>query len=358
MKKRILFLVNGLGLGNSTRCHAVIQELLLKEVEVKVITSENGLWYFQKTDDVSKICESRSFHYASTKGKIDVFGTIRSTLNHLKTLRENAKRVGEAIRSFRPNAVVTDSDYTFLPVKKAGLPLIALNNADGVVELYGKFTDHPASIRAQFHVVERMDALFHRVFPDCVISPVLDHKMLVDSGRNIRRVGPIVRRNFGSFPLKSKPKRAVVMLSGSVFGSPVYFSRSSHPVHIDVIGRDPAHNQPQRDHIVFHGKITSTQSLLAETDLAVINGGFSAVSELFWLRKPLVIVPVPNHAEQWINARTIEHLGVGMISSEENLENSLMDALERIDSFREAYDKLPIPENGAQQAAKIILEMT
>ena len=42
-------------------------------------------------------------------------------------------------------------------------------------------------------------------------------------------------------------------------------------------------------------------------------------------------------------------------SPEENLEDSLLEALARIDEFREAYDKIPMPKNGAAQAAEIIL---
>jgi len=43
---RILFLVNGLGLGNSTRCHAVIEQLLTAGSDIEVVTSDNGLWFF------------------------------------------------------------------------------------------------------------------------------------------------------------------------------------------------------------------------------------------------------------------------------------------------------------------------
>ena len=47
MNRRILFLINGLGLGNSTRCLAVIEKLIEKNCEVSVITSGNGEWFFQ-----------------------------------------------------------------------------------------------------------------------------------------------------------------------------------------------------------------------------------------------------------------------------------------------------------------------
>jgi len=43
MNERVLFLVNGLGLGNSTRCHAVIERLLERGALVTIATSGNGL---------------------------------------------------------------------------------------------------------------------------------------------------------------------------------------------------------------------------------------------------------------------------------------------------------------------------
>jgi UDP:flavonoid glycosyltransferase YjiC (YdhE family) len=74
------------------------------------------------------------------------------------------------------------------------------------------------------------------------------------------------------------------------------------------------------------------------------------------MRKPLLVIPVPNHAEQWVNARTICELGVGMMAREEDLEDALTQALARIDIFRAAYARLPDAPDGAEQAAGRILE--
>ena len=48
MNKKILFLINGEGLGNSTRCHAIIQKLLKKKVKVGIVAAKNSYWYFSK----------------------------------------------------------------------------------------------------------------------------------------------------------------------------------------------------------------------------------------------------------------------------------------------------------------------
>ena len=90
--------------------------------------------------------------------------------------------------------------------------------------------------------------------------------------------------------------------------------------------------------------------------MAVINGGFSTVSEAFVKQKPMVVIPVPGHAEQWINARTIENLDVGMIAGEDELEQAMMNAYSRIKMFRDAYQTFPPLRSGAHEAAKLILD--
>ena len=56
--------------------------------------------------------------------------------------------------------------------------------------------------------------------------------------------------------------------------------------------------------------------LLARADALVINAGYSAVSEAFVLRKPVFVVPVPGHAEQFVNACLVKDLGLGFMAVE------------------------------------------
>jgi uncharacterized protein (TIGR00661 family) len=77
--------------------------------------------------------------------------------------------------------------------------------------------------------------------------------------------------------------------------------------------------------------------VVGAADLMLVNGGFSAVSEAFALRKPMVVLPIPNHAEQWVNARTIEQLGVGFMAGEDAIESAMMRAVAEINKPRDAY---------------------
>lgn len=354
---RFLFLINGLGLGNATRCHGVMQLLRARGATVQVATSGNGLWYFRHHQDWESLHEFGAFHYgADGGGRLSVAGTLGHGFGHLATLVANGRRLRHLLAQWQPHVVVTDSDYSFLLVRRRGIPVVALNNADQVVALYRRFAPPPAAIRPHFYAVERPDALFHRLLPDRVISPALQPAPAARAG-GLHSVGPIVRRGLPCRVRRREVRRVVVLLSGSAFASHIHFTLPHYPVAIDVIGREPPREGPPPPGVVFHGRLADTRPLLQQADLLVVNGGFSAVSEGFWLGVPMVVAPVAGHAEQWVNARLVEHLGVGEMAVENQLEQAMLGALERVEHYRRGYDGLPMPEDGAVQAATLLLEL-
>lgn len=356
MTYRVLFLINGLGLGNSTRSHAIIQRLAEYDVRVQVMTSGNGLWYFHDRDEVEAIHEIESLYYASNEGRISIAGTIMSFVEFSRILRRNAEKLGRLLEHFMPQAVVIDSIYSFWPMKKRKIPIVALNNSDVIHVSYRRLEDRPASIRPQFYAVEEMDYLFHRVVPDLTLSPSLNPG-LPAAGRKFQRIGPIIRKGYSTARRSRDTLRVLVMLSGSKFGTPVLFQKQRYDFSIDVVGRAAPEGTEVPLGVAYHGKLLDNREFVRNADLVVLNGGFSAVSEMFCLRKPMVVIPVPNHAEQWVNGQTIVDLGVGMISTEERFEEAIFESINRIDEFRSCYDLLPAPVDGARQAAKAIVNV-
>lgn len=348
---RALFLVNGLGLGNSTRCHAVIQRLVERGAEVAVITGDNGAWYMRERTELAAFHEMESVWYAKKNGRLDVLGTVGAVGQFVAIARRNDARVKSVIADFKPDVAVIDSVYTVCSLKSAKVPIAAVNNADVVHVAWQRFTERPSSVRAQFYTIEENDYRFHRMVPDLVVSPNID-PTLPTVGAPYVRVGPIVRAGFT--PTEPEPTpRVVVMLSGSTFGTPVDL-RGGHGLHIDVLGRPVPTDGRTPDGVAYHGKVRDTLPFLRGASLAVVNGGFSAVSEIFAMRMPMVVVPVPNHAEQWLNAKVVESLGIGVISTEEGLEDAMMRAMDRLPQMRAAYDRLPQEPDGATSAAEAI----
>ena len=359
MTGHLLFIINGLGMGNSTRCHAIIEHLAERGLQVHVLTSGNGLTFFDGRHEVASLTPTQALTYSGNQGRISGWKTL-SSLDTLLRLNRTKEREVESFLQRQPvDVVVTDSEYSAAPAHRRGIPVLGLNNSDVVVTEYLRRRDKPAAIRGQFWCFEFMDYLFHRQRCDLVVSPSPMQGRLRHA--RIRRVGLIVRRAVKElaaagrrdFPLPRELKRVVFMLSGSAFASEISFGRGDFPFHIDVVGR----SGDNIGNVTFHGRLMDNARFLAQADALVINGGFSAVSEALALNKPTFVIPLQNHAEQYVNAHLVRDLGRGYVVRAEEVIGKLLQlhAANRWDDLKPSTPLLGI--DGARESAEIICEM-
>ena len=76
---------------------------------------------------------------------------------------------------------------------------------------------------------------------------------------------------------------------------------------------------------------------LAAARGVIASAGLSLISECLYLRKKMLLLPVPGQYEQLINARYVEKLGLGTWSKQVN-EPAVARFLEKLDE--------PMPQNG------------
>jgi len=357
MNKKILFLINGLGLGNSTRCYAIIEKLKKLNNKVYVVTSGNGKWFFSDKKEIEGIYWNEPIHYESSNQKLSIKKTLLSVPKIIKTIKKNSTQLIKIINTVKPDMIVTDSVYSFPSIKKFHIPIISLNNAELTVDYFKKLSNKPKSIYGQFYFVEQLDYLYHNIIPDIVISPCFLEDDLRKSIniKKIKRVGPIVREGIIK-RIKKNKKRGAIMLSGSNFGVEINLKNKNQKFELDIIGREKPKDWIEKQGVFFHGKIKNNIDLINNIDFCVVNGGFSALSELYWAKIPMIVVPIPNHAEQWTNAKQIELSGAGMISDEDNYESKIIELNQNFETFEENYEKIIIDNNGTDNAASIILE--
>lgn len=353
--KRILFIVNGLGLGNSTRCDSIAQLLARSGYEIDVMTSGNGLLYFRGCSFVANVVELRSVYYGSKHGKLSIWNTVFAIPDLLRILRANVDRLKTLLKDSSYSALVIDSDYMVWWLRKSiRIPIIALNNADIVVQECKTLPVIPKAIRMQYFV-ERCDCWFHRTVPQVVLSPSI--LKLDDGPGKVRHFAPFIREGLEVRPPTADLKKILVMLSGSRFGSRTDFVQHWTPppgISVDVVGRDGS----SHDSITYHGKTFANQGIVNRADMMVVNGGFSAVSEAVVLRKPVIVIPVENHAEQFINASIIERLGLGLVATEDNVVDKMREMIARFGEFVESHRQFGCETDGAERAARLIDEMS
>ncbi len=357
MSRSCLFVVNGLGMGNSTRCYAVMEHLAEAGFQIHVLTSGNGLAYFQDKNWLASLTPMDCFYYSGSNGAISGWSTLKSIRSLAIIAKTKKKQLQALLERIRPDIAVIDSEYSIAPFRQHRIPVIGLNTSEIVVSEYFKHRRVAAGIRSHFWFVEFSDYLFHRHFCDLVLSPF--PLRTPTRHRKFKRIGLIARRaviekarqgHGQGFPSPRELRNVVFMLSGSVHASHINFDQHQFPFKIHVVGR-PGES---RGNVIYHGRQMDNTQLLAAADALVINAGYSAVSEAFVLGKPVFVVPVPGHAEQFVNAHLVSELGLGFVATEADVLDQLW-TMHAQDRWTGLKPRPPVFEiDGAREAAALI----
>ncbi len=353
---RCLFLVNGLGLGNSTRCHAVIEQLVTAGWEIHVLTSGNGVSYFEGKEGITSLSRMESLFYSGSGTGISGWSTVRKLGALAGRAKAKSRQLSRRLDELKPHIAIVDSEYALAPLRQRRIPIIGLNTSEVVVTQYFRNRRGARGIHSHFWFVELMDYLFHRHFCDLILSPFpvrtpTRHPRFLRTGLVVRRV--VLEMAARLPPNQLSPgqvRRVVFMLSGSVHASHIPFERYSLPFKVDVVGR----SGDSLPNVTFHGRCTNSVGLLAQADALVINGGYSALSEAFALRKPTFVIPVPGHAEQYVNACLARDLGLGFVATEADVLDQLLE-MRRLDRWAGLRASPPAFEiEGAKEGARAI----
>jgi len=342
-------------MGNSTRCHSIIESLFNHQFSISVITSGNGLEYFQSIKQIDNLFKFHSLNYTKGKdGNISALATLFSIPLQLTKHLKNVFLLNNIINKNKFSAIIIDSDYTLLLLKwKIKIPVFALNNAHIIVDECKNLSKIPKDIKAQL-LIEKLDNYFHQVIPDYVISPSIKK---IENNKNIINLPPFVRKQVQPSQIKSKKNisslNCLVMLSGSSFGSKTDFINdinNDQILLINVIGRQGFSSK----NIKFLGKVIKNYKVILEADILIINAGFSAVSEAYIRGIPSIIIPVENHAEQFINAKIFEELNLGYSANEINVSSKLDLLIKNYNKIKKNHISNGIKNVGADAAALFI----
>jgi UDP:flavonoid glycosyltransferase YjiC (YdhE family) len=353
-------MINGLGLGNSTRCDAVSQHLHARGVEMHMLTSGNGLTYFRNNPAIASLHEMPAFFYPQSQGRISGWRTVTAVPQFARIALAKRRQLQQVLAQVQPHVVVIDSEYTVGPIRRRGIPVVGINNSEVVVSEYLRSNREANSVRSHFWLVEFMDYQFHRRFCDVVLTP--SPRTGPSRHPRFKRTGMIVRDAVrkvaagrderAAFPLPRDVKSCVFMLSGSNLASVIDFQHFDLPYTVDVVGRDGQ----STDKVKFHGRLTNNIELLAKADVLVINGGFSAIGEALCLNKPTFVIPVPGHAEQYVNAHLLNELGHGFVVNEQSILPTLREMYARNEWVGLPAKQPTAGYNGAAECAQIILD--
>jgi uncharacterized protein (TIGR00661 family) len=305
---RILYGVVGEGMGHATRSKVVIEHLIERRHQVKIVVSGRAFAFLKR--HFPDVVEIQGLTIRYSKGAMDRdISLIRNVLLSPSMLFQNAAAYLDDVRHFAPKVVISDFDsYSWFFAKRFGLPIISIDNQQ-IIHKCRHEKEITKGVMADYRATR---AFVKAKLPRC------DHYLITTFFRphvrgkfedKVTLVPPILRREI----LEAKPTRGDHVL--------VYQTSTSDRALLAELARLPARKFVvyglRRDAVQGNVTLKGFSETGFVTDLAsaravVTNGGLSLIHEAIYLGKPILSVPVRHQFEQEMNARYLEQYGYGL----------------------------------------------
>lgn len=357
---KILFIVTGIGYGDSTREHSNIVALKEKHPDTKILVAgyDNSLTYFQDKYETIKI---RGYKLPGKSMKIDIFRFgLRNIFLPAFWFIGTLKVRLEAF-NFIPDLIVSDFEPVGISLGKVlGRKCIVVFGYDP--ELYKEYASkHKVNIKMKIEA-KYFEQLYNQA--DIVVIP----KFKKPKKRHLlySYVNPVVRIKPEQLKpakvlmkeLKLKKKPILVMLGGSDFGTKL-------AKNINRIAK-----QIKENFIIFGGNLEGikfsknityiryTPDFLKYLKIckAVITlGGQKTLSEALVYQKPILCYPIKDHIEQQLNAYELrEVIMVSHNSSVNSVRETIPLFIKNAKKLQKKVEKMDVQSNGSEEIVKII----
>ena len=325
---RILYGVNGEGMGHATRSRVVIDSLLERH-DVRVVSSGNAYGFLSET--LPHVDEIFGPKFAMEEGQIRRWATVVENLRSLghelpKTVREWVARTKE----WRPEVVITD----FEPLSAAysrhsRTPLVAVDNINMLDRCH-----HDEEIVGG----EREDFLIAKAVTHSMVPGAVEYVVTTFFEPPIARacttlVPPIVRPEIEA--ATSEHGDHLVVYSGGDPALTDALRASGVPCRVYGMRGGPEADEVDGNLEYRPRSQDGFVEDLRTSRGVVTGGGFSLLSEAVYLGKPTLAIPLRGQFEQMMNARYLERDGYGLCA-EEVTDEVVKRFLDGLDGFEQA----------------------
>jgi uncharacterized protein (TIGR00661 family) len=355
---RILFIVTGVGLGDSIRVNTVIDALKKENpnTNILIVGYANSYYYFKEKYSTINIA-GYTIPGRSMKFRFLPF-ILRNFILPLYWLFI-AFKLKKAVKMFKPDIVISDFEPT-------GVVLAKLVNKKCVM-LFG----FNPLLYKQFKAENKVGAIMALQAKYLEKNYDLGNFVIVPTLLGVKRktliytfVNPITRTKLKDLPaertlmkkLGFKKKPILVMLGGSNFGIKLLKKLKSiaheYPDEIFIVfgTKNLVEPLPNLLHYIYKENVLEYMKI---AKFVITLGGEVTLSEAVTFKKPMLIYPIKNHVEQMLNAYSLKN--VAMVGKDvKTLRDDLNNFIKNLDSYQKKMSKLKVESNGAEQVVKII----
>jgi len=325
---RVLYGVNGEGMGHATRSRVVIDDLIERH-DVRVMASQAAYTYLSERLPVVEEIFGPSF--AMEDGEIHRWATVVQNIRNAgREVPETVRNWMQAVHEWRPDVVITDFEpLVGIYARTHRVPMIAVDN----INMLDRCQHDEEIIGA-----EHGDFLLAREVTHSMVPGAVEYLVTTFFEAPLKRGGtmlvpPIVRPEIVA--AASERGEHLVVYSGGEPSLIEALRASGVPCRVYGMRGGPTESETDGG---LEYRPRSNEGFVEDLRTArgvVTGGGFSLLSEAVYLGKPVLAMPLQGQFEQLMNARYLERKGYGICAPEVTAE-VVADFLARLDEFERA----------------------
>lgn len=374
----------GIGLGHVTRCEPIAKELIRQGHHVVFSTYSDGLEYAQNKGFTLMKSHPIGFRVRED-GAVD-FKLTAATSGFSLGIRRFLRQLTQEIRnlqSYRPDIVLSDSRASsLLAAKMMHIPVVLLLNQYRVDIIRSPSERKIGPLDRFFFIIANLSWVFLRtllggvwgrsnriLIPDYPPPRTISASNLTIPKRyhsKVQLIGPILQLNHRASGQEEEFKKQLgfppskTLVYAAVSGPKVErrflarllmreLPKLPHEYEIVIsLGEPQGSRIPVRkDNLTEYGWIDDQLSILKASDVLVCRAGHGTITKAIALGKPLVLIPIPDHTEQYGNAKRVQALGFGVVINQNDVKSdTLLEAVRALTAGRSSGDPL-LPPNDA-----------
>lgn len=315
---KYLFVVQGEGRGHLTQAISLFEILTAAGHEVVSVMvgmeNDSNLPSFVKDRITAPISTypAPSLVYGQTKA-VKVWDTIKTHVLKLRRYRKSVERLAEEVAKHHPDVIVNFYDIIcglYAQFYRPNIPVVCVGHQ--YLLLHNQFVSLPDKKIDRFllNLNTRLTSLNSTKKLALSFVPMPD-----DKADEIVVTPPLLRQEVKALQTTQKPY-LLAYITHHKLGEDIINWHSEHreiELHCFWNNRDFADEWQCQENLTFH-QVNAQKFLNMMKDCSglVCTAGFESVCEAMYLGKPIMMVPVPNHIEQQINALDGERAGAGI----------------------------------------------
>ena len=369
--KKVLMSVVGIGLGHATRSEAVYR-CITKKARTKILTYSDSYKYYKNVKIPSE--DFGGYVYKGSGYAFDVMLQIMDFFKNPTKLKRDYARFRDIANKFKPDIVFSDSEpNAFFYAVNRGLPNYTLTNLITTMVNYKflprKFKTKEVSL--QNLLLNRLMKFMLKKGDELVVPSFESNVKFIDK---VRYTDLIVRKKPSELRSAKKLKKKLgidrefyyVHVGGAEIEKyllPILESiLSSFKDEFFVISSNYATNKViKKGNMIIYPFIKNAPEYIKLSKGIISPAGHSSISEGIIYKKPMLVIPIRNHVEQFVNAFLLKKEGFGEACffekrvSAKALKESIVAFFNNRDVLERNLKKAKFKGDGAKQIANLVL---